>query len=172
MKTKHSTDIFVISKMDTFRSKSSTLNLLNQDKNRSIKISFVQSLSPFYYLFRIFGLLSFSIVFDSNGDVRKAKLKIFDLLWLLFTICVYLYLGYFHYSKSEGIKLTDLGTILLVGDRTYIFFELIYGVIFVIMDLYNRQKIVGILKKISYFDSQVNLIRPIRMFKNLVFFLL
>ena len=70
-------------------------NKTNKIKPQAKKLNFMDSFRPVYYFSRIFGLLPFSFIYDSNGDVQKTKITKFDGLWFLISMFVYVLMSFF-----------------------------------------------------------------------------
>lgn len=111
-----------------------------------------------YYFSRCFGLWPFTIAYNSNGSIIiEACLYQFDCLWFLISICVYLIALYYTYDhiKTEQLK----------SSENYFFSHLIYnliqipplllGVIGIVLDMFNRKRLVNIFEKSIIFDREV-----------------
>lgn len=52
---------------------------------------------PIYYFSRALGLWPFTI--DSNGSIKKAHVRLVDILWFSMSICLYLLAAYQTYNE-------------------------------------------------------------------------
>lgn len=81
------------------------------------KDTFAYCFRPIHIVSRAFGLMPFSITFDSNGEIQKSNVSKFDVLWfvvwlclLLFGICFSLKMANEHHLDSKTLSLiTVLG---------------------------------------------------------------
>lgn len=139
---------------------SSNVELVSHKKraHRSHRLNFVTSLWPFYLFSRSLGLLPFSVKFDANGEIKKARVSVFDLLWFGLAISFYLSLAFFYFgSFNEQQISTSTSYILFLGDSLFNLNGLLYGVVIIIMDMCNRHKLVDILKRLSFFEKEASL---------------
>lgn len=136
----------------------SVLNHFNTSgiKVQSQELNFAFSFRPIYYFSRVFGLMPFSIVYDSNGDPQVPRVGIFDLLWFVISICIYLPFVYYCYKQLAISNDQSVPILFLLGAYILQMLDLIYGVLIIGIDMYNRFKLVGILKKITAFDKEVD----------------
>lgn len=119
--------------------------------------NFAYSFRPVYYVSRAFGLMPFSIIYNSNREPNNSKVTVYDCLWLMVSVCIYLMLGFFRYRNlvlPEGASTTS--HILILGDSVVLILSLTFAGQFVIMDFFNRFKLVDVLKKIIVFDNEVS----------------
>lgn len=63
-------------------------SLKNTSEARSKK--YQNSFQPIYYITRVVGRWPFTIVYNSNGSIKEACVGLFDRIWFLISICVYL----------------------------------------------------------------------------------
>lgn len=122
----------------------------------SKKYNFAYSVRPIYYFARVFGLFPFTIEHDSYGDIKEARVKIIDFLWFLFAICIYLFLGFYCFKNLEFPKDPNESYVLILGDYTLLILGLVSGAAMIISDMYNRNKIINILKDFTIFDKKVS----------------
>lgn len=119
-------------------------------KNRN----FCYNVKPIHVYSRIFGLIPYSIVVSNVGPVQ-AKVRLFDFCWFIISICFYLFL-IIPYSKIVQVPQNpNESSILVLGDTILICFGLVFGAIIVIIDMFNRFRIVDILSKFMLFDKKV-----------------
>lgn len=126
-------------------------NQLNVEKNVDYlkECGFMYSLRPIYYFSRLFGLMPFSILYDSNGDVQKPKVRFLDGLWFTISISVFLSIVIASVQEMEFISSLDLRMFMIVT------MGLIFDAIFIVLDMFNRVKLVDIFKKFVIFDKAV-----------------
>lgn len=114
------------------------------------KFNFMSSFRPVYCVSRLFGLMPFSFIYDSNGDVLQSKVTRLDGLWLVISICFYTLTAYYM-PLFNKVKLTFY--------LKYIceIVAFICTDLAIIVDLYNRSKFIDIFKKITIFDKEVGI---------------
>lgn len=129
------------------------LNALN-----SKKYNFFHSYRPVYYFARTFGFMPFTIVCDPNGTVHRPVIRWFDIFWFIISICVYLLAAFLSFKNASFSRNSDHAesVILLSADFFLVFSKVTFGVLFIVMDMFNRFKLVGILKNINTFDMEVS----------------
>lgn len=121
---------------------------------KSEKVDFAYCFRPIYYFTRVWGMMPFSFTRDSNGELRGSKITKRDMLWLIVSIPVYLSVGLlnnFNLKILEDVKAT-----MILGDHIVLVVNLLFGIFMIIMDLWNRYKIVNILIMFIIFDKEVS----------------
>lgn len=117
--------------------------------------SFTFGLRPIYYFSRVFGLLPFSIIHDSDGVALEPKIGKLDALWMVINIGIYASMTYFVY-KDINYYQNAITTTLLTGDDLLFLMEIILGMVIIGLDFYNRFGFIDILRKFSIFDTEAN----------------
>lgn len=145
--------LFTISNTSNISTNSIVLNEV-----RSNNINFAYSFRPIYFFSRAFGLLPFSLIFDSNGDIQKARVSIFDGLWFKVSVSLYLLMAFICYQNIELLQDQNQSPILVIGDALFLIFGLIYDAVSIVFDMLNRNKLVDILKMLTAFDNEVEYI--------------
>lgn len=110
------------SSLATKMAKSNSENNVHID-NSNQKVSwpkdtFAHGFRPIYIISRAFGLMPFSITFQSNGDVQKSNVSKFDVLWFAIWLCLFLF-GIWFVLTAADIQQSDSKTfsmITLLGD--------------------------------------------------------
>lgn len=122
----------------------------------SKELNFAYSFRPIYYFSRIFGLMPFTITYYPNGRVKGARVNSIDGIWLVISINVYLISAAFSYQTMK--VWVDQSAPVLVFYFGYLIqiIRLFFGGFIIALDLFNRFKLVGILKKLSIFDRKVS----------------
>lgn len=121
----------------------------------SKKTNFLHVVRTILIFSRIFGLLPFSIILDSNGKVRRARVNIFDFLWFLISICIYLLIAYCYYQNTIPPKPHSKSYILIGLSYVRLITGLIFGAAIIVVDMLNRSKLISMFKKIMFFDIEV-----------------
>lgn len=126
-------------------------------KNGTKITNFGSVFRPLHYCSRIWGLASFSIVTNSNGEFQKPKIHLFDGLWFLASIGIYCLfieatLNKFKISK-ENLKRETW--ILILSARLMELFTYVYGILIIIMNMCNRFKLIDMVKMCNCFDKEV-----------------
>lgn len=129
---------------------------LGEKTTNSKNSNFVFSIRPIHYISRVCGLMPFSIIQNSNGEVQEPRISTFDGLWFSISICIYLAMTYIFYQHARIS--TDPNTksyFLVLGDYMLYIAVMIYGILVRGMDMFNRFKLVDILRKFTEFDKEV-----------------
>lgn len=125
------------------------------EKLYSSKMNLVHVLRPISIFSRIFGLLPFSIILDSNGDIRRARVRFSDILWFMTSICIYLIMALHCYQNLIVPETSNESFILIVINYFRLISGLVFGAIMVTIDMFNRSKFITMFKKIIFFDKEV-----------------
>lgn len=120
--------------------------------NFILKNNLLTNLQPVYFFARFFGLLPFSLVCDENGDIKRTRVKVFDLIWFTISISVYMCLIYLYQTEIDFSH----------GSKTLVFCDTVNDLIQLVLppciccwDMYNRPQFVDVLKKLTSFDKEV-----------------
>lgn len=141
---------------------------VNQE-NRSKNLNFADSFRPIYYFSRVFGLMPYSIIYDSNGDVQEPKVRTLDVLWFVISMCIYILMAVILYQEMNISNLNTSVYILLLGEFVLLMLTLIFGAQVIGMDMCNRFRIIDILKKINTFDKEArHFSRKVLLFDRLI----
>lgn len=125
-------------------------------KKRSKDSNFAYVFRPVHYTSRIVGLLPFSFVYESNGEIKDSKIRIFDWFWFIMCISVYtliIYSGLAHINLSKGPL--DNTFIVYLGSDLNVITCFCSTVINIVYQMCNRSKLVEILKSFTMFDKEV-----------------
>lgn len=112
---------------------------------------------PVYYFSRCVGLWPFSITYHSNGSIKAARVRLFDVLWFFISICVYLATLSYYFERMKAQEraqkhyLSDL--IYYTSQITFLSFTAVG----IVLDMFNRKRLVDILDKFANFDSSVSI---------------
>lgn len=126
-------------------------------KKKDVKkpVSFSKVLQPIYYLSRVFGLIPYSIIHDSNGAIKEPNVTKFDVLWLLISVGFYSLISVLTYNNMVSVQ--DPAAphyILILGDYLVSSIIVVFGLVIIGMNMCNRFKLVDILKSITTFDKE------------------
>lgn len=118
----------------------------------SENMSFGQLFRPIYYLSRIWGLAPFSITTNSNGDIKKTRIRIRDVLFFLISIIIHLLFSFISHNRYKLIAKPNTLDLCV-----YLFeiFSFAYGTLLAIMSLCSRSKLIEMLKMFNSFDKKV-----------------
>lgn len=143
----------------------------NFKKNAQFRdINFEYSVRPIYYFARAFGLMPFSVIRNSNGEIQKPHVGVINLLLFVVSICWYLILAYTSYRNVTFLLYNpDTSFILVLGDYLLLIVGLICTTFFILMDMVNRTRLVDFLKKVTIFDQMV--CKNAKVFQNINFML-
>lgn len=116
--------------------------------------NFFDCVRPVYRTGRLFGLLPFTLNYTSNGEIDSCSLRITDILWFLISVAIciiFSLLGYSALSPTQDIRTT----ILLLGGRLVLISGVSLAGISIIIDIFNRHRLVELVKAINLFDQEV-----------------
>lgn len=139
-------------------------NLIQTSMKGSLKIiqmkimSFGSVFRPLHRLARIWGLAPYSIAADSNGELLNSKIHLYDGLWLLTTVLLYLaFLNYSVDAFNVDRKALHRETwILILCARLLAIFAFLYGILSIIINMCNRFKLMNMVKMYTRFDEEVS----------------
>lgn len=112
------------------------------------KLNFAYSFRPVYYFLQLFGLWSFSIISDSNGEIKMCKVTKFDGLWFIISLCTSMFMAFL-------VKNYAIATPMYVFGIIFGMLCCIYSSTEIIVNMWNRYKLITILKKLTIFDKEV-----------------
>lgn len=120
-------------------------------------MSFGSVFRPLHYLARIWGLVPFSIATNSNGELQNPKIHLYDGLWLLTTVLLYMsFLNYAWNALNYDRKISIRNTwILILCARLLAVFAFVYGILTTIINMCNRYKLISLVKMCTRFDEEV-----------------
>lgn len=119
------------------------------------KINFSYGIRPMYYFSRTVGLWPFSIISNSNGMIRRAQIGVCDIMWFLISICLFIWAIFIFFDQTY-LRDKRFGSVTLVGFLVFQTMSLGFGMFAIILDLFNRNKLIGILQQFTKFDKQVS----------------
>lgn len=131
---------------------------ISVDKNNTREISksnFEHGFRPLYYFSRLAGLWPFTIIHHSNETNLRARFDYFDGLWFVLTVCLYLALAFISYENLTSIQNQNevfIARFVLYAFRITCF---MFGVLGIVLDTINRNKLINILQKFIVFDKTV-----------------
>lgn len=109
-----------------------------------------------YIKSRCFGLMPFTIRWNANNTIDGTIVTVFDILWFLAALGIYLTLAYFTVAMYLYSNLAK-AMVLFIGRRIILFLGLIFGFINICMDMFNRNRIVKIFNDFYEFDQIIGL---------------
>lgn len=126
------------------------------DMHCSNKFNFAYSFRPVYYFSRVFGFSPFTIIYDSNGKIQKAKIRMFDIIWFILSISGQILSPVFYIQNETSFSIYHISLeILIRSDSIVITMRTIFTILAIVMDMCHRHKLVEILKRIENFDDDV-----------------
>ena len=107
-----------------------------------------------YFFSRCIGLWPFTIIYHSDGSIKGARIHLFDKLWFLISICLYLTALYYAFlnMKNQTAKNGHISSFIFYLTQIPV---LLFSCVSIILDMINRNKLVNTLKKFNIFDSEV-----------------
>lgn len=134
---------------------SSKVSIIAPESTNSKKSNFSYGFRPIYYFSRIFGYMPFKVVHDSNGLIKGARTRLFDILWTMFSIGLHLF-GAVHFFVTAGCTTEnfDKSIILANGTKGLTVLRRLFNCLCLGMDIYNRFRLIDILKELNSFDEE------------------
>lgn len=123
----------------------------------SAQLNFAHSFKSIYYFSRIFGFKPFTIVFDSNGKIQTARIRVLDAVWLVITIGLYLSSALHFMIIASHHTFPAKSAILVNCTRSIYMLRKLFNVLSIVMDMYNRYQMIEIVKKINTFDEKASI---------------
>lgn len=134
------------------------LSVDDQLKTTKKKVTFADSMRPFYYFLRLFGLLPFSITYDLNGQPHASRVSVLDVLWFTISTLLYSTITYLVFRSITIPQETATASyILILGDDLLLLANMFFGILFVGIDMFNRYELVNTLKEFDMFDTAVSI---------------
>lgn len=116
--------------------------------------NFYDCIRPVYILSRIFGLLPFSINYDTNGHAESVCVRMFDAIWFAGAMAINLIFIYFMIDFIKGSSPTR-SAFSEFGGRLILIFSLVNSSLSIILDLFNQSRLLKISKDFFAFDAEV-----------------
>lgn len=121
----------------------------------SIFRNFLNSFRLIYFISRVFCFIPFSIIRDLNGNIVTSKIRVFDGVLFMAFITLHFVTSVYYYMipvrQLLGIsQVLKFHRILPISIHNNI-------VMILIMNMYNRQKIINIIKMFNIIDEEVTI---------------
>lgn len=116
--------------------------------------NFYDCVKPIYRTGRFVGLLPFTLNYTSNGEIDSCSLSLIDIFWFVISIVIcitFSLLGYLKLTPTQDTRTT----ILLIGGRLLVISGVFLAGISTIIDMFNRHRLVKLVKAINSFDQEV-----------------
>lgn len=116
---------------------------------------------PIYYFSRCTGLWPFTVTYNSNGSIKAARVHQFDSLWFFVAICLYLIAVFYYFDRM--MTDTDNTNHAFLSNQMYFMSQMafhLFTAVGIVLDFYNRKKLVSILDKFIIFDKEVCFLLP------------
>lgn len=152
-------------KMDSklYRKRFSTASTLVQAQTsstfklevRATKIDFMYPFQPIYYTLRVFGLMPFTIIYDSNGGTKEPIVRALDVVWFVISIGLYSFTVFMSIQISSP-RSSSLYVLYVFGS-VFVVLNLIGCALIALLSMCYRSKFVKILKMFQSFDKKVSM---------------
>lgn len=117
-------------------------------------MNFSYSFQPLYYFSRVFGMQPFTILRTPSGDISGQKISFMDFIWFLISTTVFVALA--HYTSRSIPHFWDHSSrVSLIGDQIVSTGGFLFSIVFICLDLFNRNRFIEILRKFDKFDKEV-----------------
>lgn len=130
------------------------LHIKSPKTQRFKGVGFNDAIRSAHRISRIFGQLPFSVKYKSNDEIDGTHVGIFDLIWFCISIAIYLYFFrtiWMTFDLSGDFQ----SLIIFLISRLILLADLLLSAIAIILDMLNRNRLVGILKELKVFDVEV-----------------
>lgn len=123
-------------------------------------INFTDIFRPIYYFARFCGQLPFTIARNPTDEFHQARVTRLDAIWFILSISLYAAVS-FRTAKILTIEINANETehVLFVGNAALHIITMAFGILKVVMDMFNRRKLVDMLNKFTKFDHEVTWIQ-------------
>lgn len=107
------------------------------------------------FVARLYGLLSFSLNYTSNREIKNCQLRVFDIFYAIIHIILCLVssvLTFMYFTAPKNIW----AMVLLSGMEFFLISAILLAAVSIVLDILNRNRLIEMLQKIHRFDKQVN----------------
>lgn len=112
-------------------------------------------LRPVYYYSRFSAQWPFSIIYDSNAKVQRARVGFFEMLWPILMICFTIGLAFTAYDQLKSGLEEHVIPIRTVVGEIFGMCTPLFVAIEIVLNLMNRKKLVDVLETFKTFDNEV-----------------
>lgn len=118
--------------------------------------NFIYGFRPIYYFSRVFGLMPFTIHYDTSGVPKELKIRFID--WIIFLILIIVCLTMTEDSHlNMTVPVGQQFSIITVLVRRFIHLSaIISSAVIIVLEMYNRHKSIRILTSFTTFDKNVS----------------
>lgn len=118
--------------------------------------NFAYGFRPIYYSSRAFGLMPFTLVYNSNGTIDGQKIKVVDIIWFIISISINLFVTFMISGSTQYFNYVESASLVLEGgDLLLLLLAAIFNTMMIGFGICIRFKFVDILKNIENFDDNV-----------------
>lgn len=119
---------------------------------------FVDIFRPVYYFLRFCGQMPFSIVSNLNSEnLVQPRVNKRDALWFFIAMCLYTAIAWRTFGKlTAKLDESKIVCVLFTGNSLLHVTTMMFGIVKLIMDMCNREKLVNILNKFTQFDREAS----------------
>lgn len=137
---------------------SSKINIRSKRRRSSNKIdmppNFFDTVKPVRFMARTFGLLSFSVNYTSSGEMDSCEIRVLDVI--CFTVYFFMSLILSVMNNLFITPAEDIWSmVLLFTLELFFILALLLAAFCMAADIFNRHRLVALLKKINTLDKQV-----------------
>lgn len=119
-------------------------------------INFDHAFRPIYYMSRVFGLMPFTIHYDSNGIPQKLIVRHIDWIIFLIFIIISLTITYDGFQAMDALDNYNLPFIHTFYGKFYQLVIMISSATIIVLNMYNRYRFMFILTNFTTFDKNVS----------------
>ena len=111
---------------------------------------------PIYYFSRFVGLWPFTITYKLDRSIKTARIYLFDSFWFFISICLYLTALFYTYKDFQYTENTEENYLIAsLMTLTSDVLPLLLGCVGIVLDMFNRNRLVNIIKMFVIFDKEV-----------------
>lgn len=137
------------------KSSNSRINSVGNNCDEKV-VSFYRTFKSLYTFSRLVGLMPFSIVLSANGNIITTKVTVHDIIWMVISVAWYIMLAAIAGWSLQLPRGPNESLTINVGDTLLLIVGLCIGVLSILMDMFNRNKLINISQKYEIFDYEVS----------------
>lgn len=119
-------------------------------------LDFCYAITPLYTCSRLVGLMPFTIIRSPSGNGLAVKVTGRDLVWFITAILWYTVLALISTKNLRLPQDPNESLTINVGDHMIIISGLLMGSFSIVLDMFNRNRLINMAQKYEIFDKKVS----------------
>lgn len=125
-------------------------------KRSKTSLNFIDCVKPIFDSSKKFGLMTFTIIFATNGEAEKINVNFKDILWFITSVLISLTTGMLSILYLVPMDSDDIHTTILIRSRNLLLTAAVFlCTISAMTNMINRQHFIDIVKMITECDKKV-----------------